>query len=177
MCLRERIRPNASKKPSGKATGQLRHVRPSPCCRCSPHLTGAGSTTEGGCSWASPFGTLALFARCSNADCNRRIAQDLKLDEPPPAGLLEREKLNRLRTWFQIVSVDSSNAIQKGQPTWAQRNNFTSQMTNIWYRCSPLNSPYDIYCSAYADLMLFTSNIWGHTGPTSMNSQEVGWPA
>ncbi|KAH9836167.1 uncharacterized protein C8Q71DRAFT_69459 [Rhodofomes roseus] len=101
-----------------------------------------------------------------------RIVQDLKLDEPPPADILEREKLNRLRTWFQIVAVDASNAIQKGQPTWVQRNNFTSQMTDLWYRCSPLNSPYDIYCSAYADLMSFTSNVWGPTGPTSMNSQE-----
>ncbi|TFY54637.1 hypothetical protein EVJ58_g8739 [Rhodofomes roseus] len=85
-----------------------------------------------------------------------RIVQDLKLDEPPPADILEREKLNRLRTWFQIVAVDASNAIQKGQPTWVQRNNFTSQMTDL----------------AYADLMSFTSNVWGPTGPTSMNSQE-----
>ncbi|KAH9932869.1 uncharacterized protein B0H18DRAFT_984361 [Fomitopsis serialis] len=101
-----------------------------------------------------------------------RIAQDLKLDEPPPADLPEREKLNRLRTWFQIVTVDSSNAIQRGHATMIQRNNFTAQMMDIWYRCSPLNLPYDVYCSACADLMLFVSNLWGPMGPTSMNSQE-----
>ncbi|KAH9932879.1 uncharacterized protein B0H18DRAFT_1115534 [Fomitopsis serialis] len=101
-----------------------------------------------------------------------RIAQDLKLDDPPPADLPEREKLNRLRTWFQIVSVDAAHAIQKGQATMIQRNNFTAQMMDIWYKCSPLNSPYDVYCSAYADLMLFVSNLWGPMGHTSMNSQE-----
>ncbi|KZT70052.1 hypothetical protein DAEQUDRAFT_765076 [Daedalea quercina L-15889] len=98
-----------------------------------------------------------------------RIAQDLRLDEQPPADLPERERLNRLRTWFQVVAADSSNSIQKGRPSMLNRNNFTALMSDVWYRCSPLNSPYDIYCSAYADLMLFVSNLWGPSGPMSLD--------
>ncbi|KZT69157.1 hypothetical protein DAEQUDRAFT_765701 [Daedalea quercina L-15889] len=101
-----------------------------------------------------------------------RIAQDLRLDEQPPVDLPEREKLNRLRTWFEVVSIDSSNSIQKGRPAMIHRNNFTYQMSGVWYRCSPLNSPYDIYCGAYADLMLFVSNLWGPIGAASMNLQD-----
>lgn len=102
---------------------------------------------------------------------NRSIAQDLRLDEPPPADLSEREKLNRLRTWFEVLTVSSFDAIRAGRPAPCPRNNFTSRMSASWYRCSALNSPFDFYTSAYADLLLFVSSMWGPMGPTGIDSR------
>ena len=95
------------------------------------------------------------------------------MDEPPPAELPEREKLNRLRTWFEVMTVSSFDAIRGGRPAPSPRNNFALQMSGAWYHCSPLNSPYDFYTSAYADLLLFGANIWGPMGPTGLDAVEV----
>ncbi|EPT01301.1 hypothetical protein FOMPIDRAFT_1120913 [Fomitopsis schrenkii] len=105
-----------------------------------------------------------------------RIAQDLRLDEPPPADLSEREKLNRLRTWFEVLTVSSFDAIRAGRPAPCPRNNFTSRMSASWYRCSALNSPFDFYTSAYADLLLFVSSMWGPMGPTGIDSRDDDLP-
>ena len=69
--------------------------------------------------------------------------------------------------------MSSFDAIRGGRSAAFPRNNFTLQMSGAWYRCSTLNSPYDFYTSAYADLLLFVASIWGPMGPIVLDTLEA----
>ncbi|KAH9932880.1 uncharacterized protein B0H18DRAFT_984430 [Fomitopsis serialis] len=88
-----------------------------------------------------------------------RISHYLRLDFPPPPELPERERLNRIRTWFHIMTADTSHCIQRGKTPVKPRKDYVDQIFDIWYRCSSLNSPYDIYSAAYLDIMQLVSPL------------------
>ncbi|KAI0915948.1 hypothetical protein AcV5_003413 [Taiwanofungus camphoratus] len=93
-----------------------------------------------------------------------RIAQELKLDQAPPPELDEREKLNRTRTWFGLVCVDASYAIQMGKLPMVHPGDRVIQTSRIWYKSSYLNSPYDIILSGYAELLMLVNQFGQTTG-------------
>ncbi|KZT69158.1 hypothetical protein DAEQUDRAFT_811600 [Daedalea quercina L-15889] len=93
-----------------------------------------------------------------------RIAQDLKLDSPPPPGLPERERLDRARTWFQVVCVDASTSVQQGKAPVLQGSDYVARALATWFRASPLNSPHDLYLCAFADLALLVARLWRAIG-------------
>ncbi|KZT69156.1 hypothetical protein DAEQUDRAFT_727049 [Daedalea quercina L-15889] len=98
-----------------------------------------------------------------------RVAHHLRLDFPPPLELPERERLNRIRTWFYIMTADTSNCIQRGKTPAKARNDYVSQVFDVWYRCSPSNLSFDIYVTAYLDVMKLTSKLLDSIRPDKSN--------
>ena len=92
------------------------------------------------------------------------ISEDLKLNEPPPPRLPERLRLDRTRTWFQVVCIDASTSVQQGKPPVVQGSDYVERALATWYRCSPLNSPYDLYLCAFTDLALLVARLWKAIG-------------
>lgn len=92
------------------------------------------------------------------------ISEDLKLNEPPPLTLPERLRLDRTRTWFQVVCIDASTSVQQGKPPVVQGSDYVERALATWYRCSPLNSPYDLYLCAFTDLALLVAKLWKAIG-------------
>ncbi|KAH9836168.1 uncharacterized protein C8Q71DRAFT_69524 [Rhodofomes roseus] len=98
-----------------------------------------------------------------------RMAQHLQLDYPPPPEVPERERLNRIRTWFFIMVVDTSHCIQRGRTPARSRSDFTNQIFDLWYRCSTLNLSYDIYIVAYLDSMRLAIQLLEAVQPDRSN--------
>ncbi|KAH9932878.1 uncharacterized protein B0H18DRAFT_670339 [Fomitopsis serialis] len=102
-----------------------------------------------------------------------QILQALKLNAPPPADLPERERLNRIRTWFQVVCIDASSSVQQGKAPVLQGSDYVARALPAWYRCSPLNSPYDVYLCAFTDLALLVAKLWKAIGADSCDPDLV----
>lgn len=83
-----------------------------------------------------------------------RMAMELKLNQPPPDGLPEREKLNRVRTWLNCYCADGSHAIQFGKMPMLRLDDYLARSSTLWYRSSSLNSPLDVHLVAYVHILL-----------------------
>lgn len=82
------------------------------------------------------------------------MAMELKLNQPPPDGLPEREKLNRVRTWLNCYCADGSHAIQFGKMPMLRLDDYLARSSTLWYRSSSLNSPLDVHLVAYVHILL-----------------------
>ncbi|KAH9951891.1 hypothetical protein B0H21DRAFT_3003 [Amylocystis lapponica] len=89
-----------------------------------------------------------------------RLAQELKLDQPPSPSCEERLSLNYTRTWFAIVCLDKTYAIQFGRPVIVQRSGYIAGITRTWYNSTKSNTRYDVHICAYTELHLLAAEFW-----------------
>lgn len=83
-----------------------------------------------------------------------RMAMELKLNQPPPPELSERERLNQVRTWLNCYCVDGSHAIQFGKMPMLRLDDFLARSSTHWYRSSSMNTPLDVHLVAYVQILL-----------------------
>ena len=79
---------------------------------------------------------------------------ELRLNQPPPEDLPERERLNRVRTWLNCYCVDGSHAIQFGKMPMLRLDDFLARSSSEWYRSSHMNLPLDVHLCAYVQILL-----------------------
>ncbi|KAH8118017.1 hypothetical protein DFH11DRAFT_1571918 [Phellopilus nigrolimitatus] len=99
------------------------------------------------------------------------LAQELKLNDPPmvdneyplsPDGLdskdalrvemIERERLNRTRTWLNCYCVDASHSTQFGKPAMLDIEDYVARTCREWYRSSPFSLSIDVHLSSYVEI-------------------------
>ncbi|RXW24157.1 hypothetical protein EST38_g1742 [Candolleomyces aberdarensis] len=83
-----------------------------------------------------------------------RMAMELKLNQPPPSGLTERERLNYTRTWLNCYCVDGSHAIQFGKMPMLRLDDYLARSSANWYRSSQMNTAFDVHLVAYVQILL-----------------------
>ena len=83
-----------------------------------------------------------------------RMAMELKLNQPPPSGLTEREKLNYTRTWLNCFCVDGSHAIQFGKMPMLRLDDYLARSSAKWYCSSQMNTAFDVHLVAYVQILL-----------------------
>lgn len=81
------------------------------------------------------------------------MALELGLHHHPPAGLPERERLNRTRTWLNLFCVDGAHATMFGKQPMSSLNDVVSRSSFNWYKASALTLPYDIHLCGYVDIL------------------------
>ncbi|KZT07105.1 uncharacterized protein LAESUDRAFT_132833 [Laetiporus sulphureus 93-53] len=81
-----------------------------------------------------------------------RIAQDLQLDKAPPPSCSERERLNRMRTWLQVIGVDMSHCIQTGRKSLLNANDYIARTFPKSFKWSSVDHLSDIYLCACIDI-------------------------
>jgi transcriptional regulatory protein LEU3 len=82
-----------------------------------------------------------------------RMAIEIGLNQPLPAGCDERASLNRTRTWLNCFYVDVSYATQLGKMPMISRHDHLARTSQNWYRSSALSSPFDIHLCACVDIL------------------------
>jgi hypothetical protein len=83
-----------------------------------------------------------------------RMAMELQLNQPPPSGLTERERLNYVRTWLNCYCVDGSHAIQFGKMPMLRLDDYLARSSAKWYRSSQMNTAFDVHLVAYVQILL-----------------------
>lgn len=92
----------------------------------------------------------------------RRMAMELGLNQPPPPMCDERQRLNRVRTWLNCYCVDGSHAIQFGKMPMVRLDDFVARTSRDWYKCSPMNTAFDVHLCAYVHILIVMSE-WRQT--------------
>ncbi|KAI5122291.1 hypothetical protein M0805_002370 [Coniferiporia weirii] len=100
------------------------------------------------------------------------LAHELRLNEPPSTDhitdlystesmdskdgfareMVERERLNRIRTWLNCYCVDASHATQFGKPAMLDVEDYIARNCKDWYRSSPFNLSIDVHLVAYVEI-------------------------
>lgn len=62
------------------------------------------------------------------------------------------------------MCIDASTSVQQGKSPVLQGSDYVARALSSWYRCSPLNSPYDLYLCAFTDLALVVARLWKAIG-------------
>ncbi|EJD35898.1 hypothetical protein AURDEDRAFT_117234 [Auricularia subglabra TFB-10046 SS5] len=88
-----------------------------------------------------------------------RMATDLSLHRPPPKApvpsdeMLEREYLNRTRTWIVCFYLDESMSAHFGRPATIARDDAVVRNAMSWWRRSPYNHPHDLHLCLFVELL------------------------
>ncbi|KAI0643341.1 fungal-specific transcription factor domain-containing protein [Trametes meyenii] len=108
-----------------------------------------------------------------------RIATDLNLhvvsNVKPRTERQEREMVNQSRVWLLCYNLDRSTATQFGKPATIKED-YTIRNSAEWYKRSPMNSPFNIGTSAYAQLLRIMSHFHDEIysdpdSPTGLNQR------
>ncbi|TFK42647.1 fungal-specific transcription factor domain-containing protein [Crucibulum laeve] len=100
-----------------------------------------------------------------------RMAMELELNQPPPAGCDEREGLNRTRTWLNCYCVDGSHAIQFGKQPMLRLDDYVARKSRNWYKLSPMNTAFDVHLCAYVQIIILMAE-WRHAMNVGLNSSS-----
>ncbi|OBZ72956.1 Protein priB [Grifola frondosa] len=91
-----------------------------------------------------------------------RIATDLNLHQvsnvQPKSDRQRRELVNQCRVWLVCYNLDRSTATQFGKPSTIKED-FLIRNSADWYKRSPMNSPFNIGTSAYAQMLRIMSGF------------------
>ncbi|RDB21455.1 Protein priB [Hypsizygus marmoreus] len=106
-----------------------------------------------------------------------RMAIELELNQPPPAGCSEREHLNRTRTWLNCYCVDGSHAIQFGKMPMLRLDDYLARNSREWYKESPMNLPFDVHLCAYVQIIIlmaeWRSEVAKNSNPGSIQEFDL----
>lgn len=139
---------------SSKVNRVLIRARHTFCSQYTLSQKRSGSKTAVGSSWAWLSGECFCSAEGKNwLTAAFRMAMELRLNQPPPEDLPERERLNRVRTWLNCYCVDGSHAIQFGKMPMLRLDDFLARSSTYWYRSSHMNLPLDVHLCAYVQIL------------------------
>ena len=142
------------------------------CISCH---AGGTKSKEGGFIWALLSGLYFGFCFLVQLYAHpiRRLALELKLNEPCDHSVNERERLNRMRTWLNCYCVDASHATQFGKPAMIAVEDYVARQSRNWYRTSQLNLPMDIHLVAYVEVLQTMGRFKKDAGDLSTNNDAV----
>lgn len=126
------------------------------------------------CLLAAYPGSLKRFADARNwwlIATAVRIAQEIGLDQPPPPECDMLVQLNRIQTWFRILCMDASAAIQSGGPPMVQYDDWLARTSHAWCRWQETHPPHVVFPSP--SLEIFTIVINFEKTITQYEAQEV----